>query len=55
VTTKRKGLGLGLAACKKIMEENGGRILLQSDIEQGTVFSIYLPRGSTDRYGNQRL
>jgi signal transduction histidine kinase len=42
-TTKGdEGTGLGLAVTKKIIEEHGGRIEVQSTPGQGTVFSIKL-------------
>lgn len=43
-TTKARGTGLGLALCKKIVEEHGGTITVQSAFEQGTSVSITIPR-----------
>jgi signal transduction histidine kinase len=44
-TTKTKGIGLGLAVCRKLIEANGGRIEVESDgvPGKGSVFSVYLP------------
>jgi signal transduction histidine kinase len=44
-TTKEvgKGVGLGCAICKQIVERHGGRIDLQSDLGVGTTFRVYLP------------
>jgi signal transduction histidine kinase len=38
-----KGTGLGLAICKEIIEHHGGRIDVQSHVNRGTTFTIYLP------------
>ena len=38
------GAGLGLAICKEIVQQHGGRIGLQSVPGQGATFSIELPR-----------
>lgn len=37
------GTGLGLAACKEIIDEHGGKIRVQSSVGQGTAFLIRLP------------
>jgi signal transduction histidine kinase len=37
------GTGLGLAVTKKIIEEHGGKISVQSTAESGTTFIIVLP------------
>ncbi|MDE2179960.1 MAG: HAMP domain-containing protein [candidate division NC10 bacterium] len=42
-TTKEVGIGLGLALTKKIVEEHGGAIALDSVRDHGTVVSIRLP------------
>jgi len=43
-TTKAKGIGVGLAICKKIVEQHGGTIEAQSKAGQGTTFTIKLPK-----------
>ena len=44
-TTKKvgEGTGLGLAICYTILEKLGGRIEVQSQVGQGTTFSVTLP------------
>ena len=46
VTTKRRGLGLGLAISRKIVEQLGGRISVASEVGKGTTFVIDFPRTS---------
>lgn len=43
VTTKEKGTGLGLAIVKKLVEENGGEIVIEETNQKGTTFQITLP------------
>jgi len=44
VTTKRRGLGLGLAISKKIVEQLGGQISVASQAGKGTTFVLDFPR-----------
>ena len=38
-----EGTGLGLATCKKIVDEFEGKISITSEVNQGTIFKIELP------------
>jgi two-component system sensor histidine kinase PilS (NtrC family) len=44
-TTKKGGIGLGLAIAKNIIEAHGGHIEVTSQLRKGTVFRVILPRG----------
>ena len=44
VTTKRRGLGLGLAISRKIVEQLGGQISVASEVGKGTTFVLDFPR-----------
>ncbi len=37
------GTGLGLSACKDIIDAHGGRIRVESSLGKGTAFTIRLP------------
>jgi signal transduction histidine kinase len=43
VTTKRRGLGLGLAICKRIVEQLDGTISVASEVGRGTAFTVRFP------------
>jgi signal transduction histidine kinase len=47
VTTKAKGLGLGLALCRMIIEQHGGQLSASSDARSGAQFQISLPIETT--------
>lgn len=42
-TTKQKGSGLGLATSYSIIKNHGGVIEVASELNKGTVFTLYLP------------
>ena len=42
-TTKEKGTGLGLSIVHSIVESYGGKIAVQSQKGQGSVFSVFIP------------
>jgi len=46
-TTKAKGIGLGLALVKGLVEGHGGRIEIKSVQGQGSTFTVKLPKGAT--------
>jgi two-component system, NtrC family, sensor histidine kinase HydH len=43
VTTKRRGLGLGLAITKRIVEQLDGTIAVESEVGRGTAFTLRFP------------
>lgn len=42
-TTKPKGIGLGLAACRSIVESHGGRLTVDRNVHGGALFTFTLP------------
>jgi len=56
-TTKKdvKGVGLGLSICYELIRNHGGRIDVQSEIAQGTTFTIYFPLNQTGMTGGETI
>lgn len=48
-STKEKGTGMGLAICKRIINEHDGEIFVESDPGKRTTFSIILPIHKSSR------
>ncbi|MCK5257238.1 MAG: PAS domain-containing sensor histidine kinase, partial [Deltaproteobacteria bacterium] len=48
-TTKQKvkGVGLGLSVCYGIIKDHGGDIIVKSEVNKGSTFSIVLPQNSS--------
>ena len=44
-TKKKSGTGIGLAFSKKVIKDHGGFIKVESRINKGTVFHLYMPFG----------
>jgi two-component system sensor kinase FixL len=48
VTTKRNGMGIGLAVSRSIIEQHGGRLRFDPNPDGGTIFSFTLTAVSSD-------
>ena len=46
-TTKSEGMGLGLAICRSIIEDHGGRLSATRGEPNGSVFRLFLPVGGS--------
>lgn len=48
-TNKEKGSGLGLILCREFIENNGGKIWVESEPGKGSTFKFVLPRTASDK------
>ena len=48
ITSKQKGMGIGLSICRTIVEAHGGRIWCEAGRETGTIFRFTLPQAGAD-------
>ena len=48
-TTKARGIGLGLVVVKNLTEANGGTVTVESEIGNGTTFTVTLPADDVGR------
>ena len=42
-TTKTKGIGLGLAVSRRLIEANGGTLTVESQAGEGSTFTVTIP------------
>jgi signal transduction histidine kinase len=55
VTTKRRGVGLGLYTCREVVVANGGSIEVNSREGAGTTFRVVLPSAAIDSSGDKTV
>jgi signal transduction histidine kinase len=48
-TTRSQGMGIGLAVVKRILDDHGFAIAVESAEGKGTTFCVRIPRASTGR------
>ncbi len=51
--THVEGTGVGLYMVKRIVENNGGRITVESQPEKGTTFRVYFTQVSGEQAGGK--
>lgn len=44
-TAGEKGSGLGLVLCKELIDLNNGEITVESELNKGTIFTVWFPKG----------
>ena len=46
-TTKAKGQGFGLPVCKRIIDAHNGDLMVKSEVEEGSTFTVKIPHSSS--------
>lgn len=54
-TTKAKGMGFGLAICKRFVEAHGGSISVKSALGKGTTFAVTIPIQPKIKEGGEKI
>jgi PAS domain S-box-containing protein len=54
-TTKQKGSGLGLTSAYSIIKSHGGSLLVDSVVNEGSIFRIYLPASRKTAKGEKEV
>ncbi|MGQ9506549.1 MAG: PAS domain S-box protein [Candidatus Bathycorpusculaceae bacterium] len=54
-TTKAKGMGFGLAICKRFVEAHGGSISVKSVLGKGTTFTVTIPIQPKMKEGGEKV
>lgn len=52
-STKKSGTGLGLPTVRRVAEEHGGTLTMESEVGKGTQFTVRLPISGNQVSGNQ--
>jgi PAS domain S-box-containing protein len=45
-TTKQQGTGLGMLIVRRIVQQHGGEVAIESEVGRGTTVTLHLPRGA---------
>jgi len=53
-TTKARGIGLGLATARSLVEANGGMIEVENKMGKGSTFTVRLPTGEREVEGERK-
>ena len=53
-TAREKGTGLGLILCKEFVETHGGKILVKSNVGNGSHFTFTLPKSNQPQHHEKK-